>query len=207
MNKNDQLELIKRIKSLSDTGLIYAQNEYEKERYEELRSISLKLFGIVSNEPFCALSNFFMPDKDYPTPKVDIRGLVLNKAKEILLVREKLDGKWALPGGWGDIGFSPLEVIQKEILEETGLSSRVIRLLAIYDKKCHPHPPQPFYVYKLVFLCEILPGEINTSFDIEEARYFNINNLPELSEDRILKSQIEQLYQKTINEDQTVYID
>ena len=207
MNKNDQLELIKRIKSLSDTGLIYAQNEYEKERYEELRSISLKLFGIVSNEPFYALSNFFMPDKDYPTPKVDIRGLVLNKAKEILLVREKLDGKWALPGGWGDIGFSPLEVIQKEILEETGLSSRVLRLLAIYDKKCHTHHPQPFYVYKFVFLCEILPGEINTSFDIEEARYFNINNLPELSEDRILKSQIEQLYQKTVNGDQTVYID
>lgn len=207
MNKFDQLEMIKRIKSLSDTGLIYAQNEYEKERFAELRSISLKLLGIVSNEPFSALSNFFMPDKDYPTPKVDIRGLALNKVKEILLVKEKLDGKWSLPGGWGDIGFSPSEVIKKEILEETGLNSRVLRLLAIYDKKCHPHPPQPFYVYKLVFLCEILPGEFNTSFDIEDARYFNINSLPELSEDRILKSQIDQLYQKTVNGDQTVYFD
>lgn len=207
MNKDDQLELIKRIKSLSDTGLIYAQNEYEKERYEELRSISLKLLGIVSNESFSALNDFFMPNKDYPTPKVDIRGLALNKAKEILLVKEKLDGKWSLPGGWGDIGFSPSEVIKKEILEETGLSSRVLRLLAIYDKKCHPHPPQPFYVYKLVFLCEILHGEINTSFDIEEACYFNIKSLPELSEDRILKSQIKQIYQKTVNGDQTVYFD
>ena len=207
MNKFDQIEMIKRIKSLSDTGLIYAQNEYEKERFAELRSISLKLLGIVSNEPFLVLTDFFMPDKDYPTPKVDIRGLALNKAKEILLVKEKLDGKWSLPGGWGDIGFSPSEVIKKEILEETGLNSRVLRLLAIYDKKCHPHPPQPFYVYKLVFLCEILPGKFNASFDIEEARYFNINSLPELSEDRILKSQIDQLYQKTVNGDQTVYFD
>ena len=207
MNKFGQLEMIKRIKSLSDTGLIYAQNEYEKERYEELRSISLKLLGIVSNKPFSALTDFFMPNKDYPTPKVDIRGLALNKAKEVLLVKEKLDGKWSLPGGWGDIGFSPSEVIKKEIFEETGLNSRVLRLIAIYDKKCHPHPPQPFYVYKLVFLCEILPGKFNTSFDIEEARYFNIKSLPELSEDRILKSQIDQLYQKTVNGDQTVYFD
>ena len=103
MNKDDQLELIKRIKSLSDTGLIYAQNDYEKERFEELRSLSIKLLSIVSNEPFSALNDFFMPNIDYPTPKVDIRGLVLNEAKEILLVKEKLDGKWALPGGWGDI--------------------------------------------------------------------------------------------------------
>lgn len=207
MIKHNQLELIKRIKSISDIGLIYTQNEYDRERYEELRLISLKLLGIVSDEPFSALNDFFMPNKDYPTPKVDIRGLVLNKAKEILLVKEKLDGKWSLPGGWGDVGFSPSEVIQKEIKEETGLSSKVLKLLAIYDKKCHPHPPQPFYVYKLIFLCEILEGKINTSFDIEEASYFNIKNLPELSEDRILKSQIEQLYHKAIDKDQTVYFD
>ena len=207
MKKDDQLELIKRIKSLSDTGLVYAQNGYETERYEELRSISLKLLGIVSNEPLSALNDFFIPPNDYPTPKVDIRGLALNNTKEILLVKEKTDGKWSLPGGWGDIGFTPAEVIKKEIFEETGLPSRVIRFLAIYDKKCHPHPPQPFYVYKLVFLCEILPGEINTGFDIEEARYFDIKRLPELSEDRILKSQIEQLYQMAVNGDQTVYFD
>ena len=148
-----------------------------------------------------------MPAKDYPTPKVDIRGFVFNQKRELLLVKEKLDGKWSLPGGWGDIGYSPSEVIVKEIKEETGLSSKVSRLLAIYDKKCHPHPPQPFYVYKLVFLCEIFEGKINTSFDIEEVNYFEINNLPELSKDRILKSQIEQLYNKVINVDERVYFD
>ncbi|WP_103068744.1 NUDIX hydrolase [Aquimarina sediminis] len=207
MLEQNSLELIKRVKSLSEIGLVYAQDEYDKERYEELHSISLELLGIISNKPLVALNDFFMPNKDYPTPKIDIRGIVLNKENQILLVKEKLDQKWSLPGGWGDIGFSPSEVIIKEIEEETGLQSKVSRLLALYDKKCHPHPPQPFYVYKMVFLCEVIEGRIDTSFDIEEARYFDIDKLPELSEDRILQSQIEQLHTSVIKGDQKVYFD
>jgi ADP-ribose pyrophosphatase YjhB (NUDIX family) len=98
-------------------------------------------------------------------------------------------------------------VIVKEIREETGLISKVSRLLAVYDKKCHPHPPQPFYVYKLVFLCEVKEGNINSGFDIEEARYFNVENLPILSKDRILESQIRQLYGFVVNGDKKVYFD
>lgn len=207
MTKKDSLNLIKRIKSLSETGIIYNQNEYDKERYEELLAISVELLSMVSEKPLTVLNNFFIPPSDYPTPKVDIRAFSLNKANEILLVKEKLDGKWSLPGGWGDIGFSPSEVITKEIKEETGLDSKVTKLLAIYDKKCHPHPPQPFYVYKLVFLCEIFEGEINTSFDIQEANYFSIDNLPVLSEDRILKSQLLQLYKMVMENSPEVYFD
>lgn len=207
MEKINSLELIKRIKSLSEIGLVYHQNEYDKERYDELLAISIELLGIVLKKPLDVLNNFFMPSRDYPTPKVDIRSFSLNKANEILLVKEKLDGKWSLPGGWGDIGFSPSEVITKEIKEETGLDSKVTKLLAIYDKKCHPHPPQPFYVYKLVFLCELFGGDITTSFDIEEARYFSIDSLPEISEDRILKTQILQLHDMVINESSEVYFD
>ncbi len=194
MQQYQSLELIKRIKSLSETGLVYYQNEYDKERYEELFALSMELLSIVSGQSLTTLTDFLPPSKDYPTPKVDIRALILNQANELLLVKEKLDGKWALAGGWGDIGFTPSEVIAKEIQEETGLNATVSRLLAIYDKKCHPHPPQAFYVYKLVFLCEVTGGEINPSFDIEDVAYFPINHLPELSTDRILASQINQLH-------------
>lgn len=189
------LNLIKRLKTLADTGLVYADNEYEKERYEEIREIGLKLLSQITDKPFEALNDFYLPETDYPTPKVDIRALVLNEKKEILLVREKLDGKWALPGGWADMGFTPSEIAKKEVMEETGLDVNVLRLLAVFDKRCHNHPPQPFYVYKMVFLCEVIGGEIKTAFDIEDVDYFSINNLPELSEDRILKSQIEQVFQ------------
>jgi ADP-ribose pyrophosphatase YjhB (NUDIX family) len=153
------------------------------------------------------LRDFFVPVKDYPTPKVDVRGLILNEAREVLLVKESLDGKWSLPGGWAEVGFSPSEVIRKEIKEETGLDATVVRLLAVYDKKCHPHPPQPLYVYKLVFLCKAVAGSLNSGFDILDARYFAMEHLPELSEERILASQIEQTYQLAMQWENKVYFD
>ncbi|MGB3779095.1 MAG: NUDIX hydrolase [Tunicatimonas sp.] len=207
MNETNALELIKRVKALADTGLLYADNEYDKERYEELASISLQLMSATAGQSLSVLQDFFMPLKDYPTPKVDVRGLILNQADEVLLVKESLDGKWSLPGGWGEVGFSPSEVIRKEIKEETGLEATVSRLLAVYDKKCHPHPPQPLYVYKLVFWCEAVSGSLSPGFDIIDARYFAIEQLPELSEERILKAQIEQVCELAIREDHEVYSD
>ena len=207
MNEASALELVKRVKALADTGLLYADNEYDKERYEELASISLKLLSTTSGEPLPVLRDFFMPVKDYPTPKVDIRALILNEAREVLLVKESLDGKWSLPGGWGEVGFSPSEVIRKEIKEETGLDATVARLLAVYDKKCHPHPPQPLYVYKLVFLCEAVAGSLSPGFDILDVRYFALEQLPELSEERILKAQIEQIHQLALQAGSSVHFD
>jgi ADP-ribose pyrophosphatase YjhB (NUDIX family) len=207
MTKNGQLELIKRIKALSDAGLVYTENGYDVERFEEIRALSLELMGIVTKQPLDILDDFYLPEKDYPTPKVDIRGLILTDRKEILLVQERVDNKWTLPGGWGDVGYSPSEVIRKEIREETGLHAVAVRLLAVYDKKCHPHPPQPFYVYKLVFFCKVIEGSINPGFDMMAANYFDLQNLPPLSEDRILKSQIEQLYRMAIDTEKEAYYD
>ena len=207
MEEINTIELIKRIKVLADTGLLYADNEYDRERYDELASISLQLMSITAGQSFSVLRNFFMPVNDYPTPKVDVRGLILNEANEVLLVKESLDGKWSLPGGWGEVGFSPSEVIRKEIREETGLDAIVARLLAVFDKRCHPHPSQPLYVYKLVFLCEAVTGSLNPGFDIEDARYFAMEHLPELSEDRILASQIEQVYELATQEESNAHFD
>jgi len=146
MEEIQNLELIKRIKALADTGLVYAQDEYDRERYEELRELSLKLLSNVSNQPLTVLNDFFMPENEYPTAKVDVRGLVLNDKNEILMAKEQVDGKWTIPGGWADIGYTPSEVVVKEIKEETGLYCTADRLLAVFDKRKHPHPPQPFYV-------------------------------------------------------------
>lgn len=207
MDKGTQLNLIKRIKALADTGLVYGKEEYDKERYEELKEISLRLMSTVTNEPLSSLKDFFMPLVDYPTPKVDVRGLVLNHDNEILMARESEDGKWTIPGGWADVGYSPSEVVVKEIAEETGLKTKAIRLLAVYDKRCHPHPPQPFYIYKLVFLCKMEDGELRPSFDILDTAFFNLDNLPELSEDRILKPQLQQLFKMVMEDDKNVYFD
>ncbi len=207
MLNTEFLDEIKRLKSIADTGLLYSRNEYDKERYKELHDVSFKLLNKVSGLSMKDLK-FMLPEvKDYPTAKVDIRGLVISHDNKILLIQESVDGKWSLPGGWGDIGYSPKETIIKEFKEEAGLDVTADRLLAVFDKKMHPHPPQPFYVYKMVFYCKIISAEITKGFDVLDVQYFSIENLPELSEDRILKSQVELLYNKVITGNKDVYVD
>lgn len=203
----DILEKAKRLKALSDTGLLYCKNEYERNRYLELQDISLQLLGGLSGQSATELQAAFPPATDYPTAKVDIRGLLLSPDKKLLLVREQADGKWSLPGGWADVGSSPKETIVKEFAEETGLDVSVKQLLAVFDKRLHPHPPQPFYVYKFVFLCEAISAELNKGFDVLDVAYFDITDLPALSEDRILKSQIEQVYKKVQAAEGTTWFD
>ena len=201
------LEEIKRLKAIAETGLLYCNNEYDRERYNELQEMALQFISKLSGLPPAKIDELLPVSKDYPTAKVDIRGMLLSPEKKILLVRESADGKWSLPGGWGDIGFSPKETIIKEFKEETGLDVNPKHLLAVFDKKMHPHPPQPFYVYKMAFYCEAESLEVNKGLDILDVGFFDIDKLPELSEDRILKSQIEILYEKVSKGDYRAYTD
>ncbi len=205
---NDELlNELKRLKSIADIGLLYSKNEYDKERYIELQEIALSLLSKITGQQPEVVKTAFPFAKDYPTAKVDVRGLVISADKKILLVQESADNKWSLPGGWGDIGYSAKEVIVKECKEETGLDVVAESLLAVFDKKMHPHPPQPFYVYKMVFYCKAASTEMTKGFDVAGVGYFDIDDLPALSEDRILKSQIELLYKKVLDNDTSAYFD
>ncbi|MCY7335101.1 MAG: NUDIX domain-containing protein [Chamaesiphon sp.] len=52
----------------------------------------------------------------------------------MLLVREKEDDYWTLPGGWADIGESSIVGIVREVREESGYDVQVIRPIALYDR-------------------------------------------------------------------------
>lgn len=127
------LEWAKQIQAISQTGLTYAKDVYDIERYEELRRISIDILSNYTSVNKEKISLTFASDSGYATPKVDIRGVVFRENK-VLLVREKIDGAWALPGGWSDIGLSPSEVAVKEIKEESGFDVVPMRLLAVLDK-------------------------------------------------------------------------
>ena len=198
---------LKRLKNIADIGLLYSQDPYDRERYTELHEISLKMMSHLTDTPLSKITDFYAIPNDYPTPKVDIRALVLNNMNQILLVQERSDSHWSLPGGWADIGLTAREVAVKEVLEETGLTVSPTRLLAVFDKKCHPHPPQPYYVYKFVILCQWVAGDLQQAHDILDARFFDITDLPPLSENRILKSQIELVFQKAQTNDFETYFD
>jgi len=192
---------------MADIGLLYSNNEYDRELYSELKEISHQLLREATGLGKEDIKIIFPETKDYPTVKVDIRGIALNEEKKILLVRESKDGKWALPGGWADVGFTPSETVVKEFKEETGFNAKPTRLLAVFDKRKHHHPPQPFYVYKMVFQCEIISGAMQKGFDILDVQFFSVSELPELSEDRILSSQIQLLHKKILSNDSEVYYD
>jgi len=205
---NSIVNIAKRIKSIADVGLLFTENDYDIDRYKELKQLSFDILHQLTEVSLDNIKMGFNKVEDYPTPKVDVRGIVLNKEKEVLLVKERLDGKWTLPGGWCEIGLSPKENLIKEMREETGLGIEPERLLAVFDKKCHPHPPQPYYVYKLVFNC-IVTGDakFNPEYEIIDIKYFSLNNLPELSTDRILESQIRIAYNMIIKNNREVYVD
>lgn len=100
---------------------------------------------------------------------------------EILLIKEKEDDLWSLPGGWADIGESPAEATAREVREDSGYRMRAIRLVSFYDRDRHGHPPLPYDDYKLNFLCEILLNEEPVPrVDAAEVGVFGEENLPSL---------------------------
>lgn len=189
------LDYAKRLKAMSHLGLTYANNEYDAERYKELEAISLEMMHLITQQPLEALTLYFREEKEYITPKVDVRAVIFNERQEILLVKEKADGKWSLPGGWADIGLSPSEVAIKEVKEETGYDVLPHKLLAVLDKRHHPHPPHLDYVYKIFIHCDIIKAEYHEAFDILDVGFFARNAIPELSGDRILPAQIELMFE------------
>lgn len=188
------IEQLKRLHALADTGLIYSDSEYDRERYEEIKAIVNDMTRQAVRGDWNVLDKLFAVPIDYPTAKVDVRAFVLSEdGSRLLMAREKADGRWSLPGGWADVGYSASENAVKECREETGIITEAVRLLALWDKSKHPHPPEGWYVYKVVVHCRITGGALAKGFDVLDAQFFPVDDLPELSEDRILKSQIDSL--------------
>ncbi len=188
------LAYAQRLQALAQTGLAFTTNAYDRERYEELRAISVRLLAELTDEPVDKIIRVFASEEGYATPKVDVRAVVLREGPEVLLVREKVDdGRWTLPGGWADIGYSAFEMAAKEVQEETGLLVKPVRLLALFDKRKHAHPPQPWYTYKAFIQCEVQGGAIvQDTQETSGARWFRADAVSsiELSADRTTASQL-----------------
>jgi ADP-ribose pyrophosphatase YjhB (NUDIX family) len=189
----DLLEVAKRIQSIAQAGLTYSLGGYDLERYQELRDISVKMVSHMTGKNIQKVREIFASEIGYQTPKVDVRSVVFRDGK-ILLVREKIDNCWSLPGGWADVGYSPYEVAVKETHEESGFEVEPVRLLAVLDKYKHPHPSDIFHVYKIFILCRLLGGGEKTSIETSEIGFFDRFNLPELSLPRVTESQISMLF-------------
>ena len=113
-------------------------------------------------------------------------------------MREKSDGgRWTLPGGWADVGYSPFEVAVKEAREETGLIVEATRLLALFDKLKHGHPPHPWHSYKAFIQCEVRGGSLrHETSETSGAEWFHQKDLSalDLSTERVTLSQLQSTF-------------
>jgi len=200
------LEWAKQIQAIAQIGLTYTKDPYDIERYEDLRQISIDILSNYTLIEKQQLKLSFANETGYATPKVDIRGVVFNNNK-ILMVREKIDGAWALPGGWADIGHSPTEVAVKEIKEESGFAVTPVRLLAVLDKKNHDHPPEPYHIYKFFIECKIVGGKAKTGLETSEVDFFDEHALPDLSLERNTLKQIKLMFEFLRDPEKKVIID
>ncbi len=200
------LEWAKEIQAISQAGLAYTKDVYDKERFEQLRELSISIMQEYTEAGEDKIRTLFASETGYQTPKVDVRAVIFQDGK-LLLVREKADGAWALPGGWADIGLSPAEVAVKEVKEEAGYNVRAVRLLAVLDKKFHRHPPSPFHVYKMFIQCEITGGAAGIGTETSAVGFFGRDALPPLSEERNTAQQLDRLFNYDNHPDLPVWMD
>ena len=189
------IDWAKRLQAIAQTGLTYAESPYDVERYEQVRHIAAEMVAERSDVLLPRVLDLFSSDTGYATPKVDVRAVIFHNGS-MLLVRERSDGRWTLPGGWADVGEAPSECVAREAKEETGYDVRVQKLLAVYDRSKHPHePPFLFHLYKLFFRCDIVGGKATRNDEIDEIGFFTRDVIPPLSVTRITPHQIERMFE------------
>lgn len=203
--ENKWLEWARKMQTIAQAGLTYSDNIYDVDRYNSLKDLCYEIMSEYTKIDKQKITDLLI-EEGYPTPKVDIRAVIFKEGK-ILLVQEKSDKCWSLPGGWADIGLSPSEVATKEVREEAGFEIKPVKLLGVFDRKCHPHPPSLFYAYKIILLCEIVGGEAKLGVETCGVDFFSINNLPPLSKTRNTKSQIEIIFEYLKNPNKEPFFD
>lgn len=170
------LEWARQIQALSQTGYHYAENDYQRQRYQRLTEIAAEIISESAGLDYPLLEDAFRAQIGYATPRVDVRAAVFQQGK-LLLVRERQDNGWTLPGGWADVGDVPSEAAEREAWEEAGFHVKARRVIGVYDAN-RLGPLELFHAFKLVFLCDLIDGEARTSSETSEVAFFGPEAIP-----------------------------
>lgn len=184
-----------RIAALAENGLTYSRNPFEQDRYKKLRDVAAELFAMLTDRPTDELKMELSQEVGYVTPKVEVRGALVDEHDRLLMMREVVDGRWSLPGGFADPLDTPSEAVVREVREESGYGAEVVKLVGCWDRDRRGHRPRmPISIYKLFFLCRASgaqqpPDKLETL----EIGWFGIDELPELSPGRVNRWELERV--------------
>ena len=195
------------IQALAQTGLTYSRNEFDILRYRRLEEIAAQIIASHTSLPQEEILKSFRMQPGYATPKIDVRGAVIHEGR-ILLVQERLDGCWTMPGGWADVGESPSAMVRREVQEESGYQVRVEKLVAVYDANRLPGVRLEFFhAYKLIFLCTLTGGEARPSNETSAVDFFDLDQLPQLSVSRTNRQMLEEVFAHRADPDRPAAFD
>ena len=192
MKQTIWLDWAREIFSLSKAGLAYSQNEYDLERYKRLQEITAEMIASQGKLEKEAVLESFSMQAGYVTPKIDVRGAVVHDGK-ILLIQERADGRWSMPGGWADLGNAPASVAEREVWEESGYRVKAEKVVAVLDAN-RIEPMEFYHAYKIIFLCKLLDGEPRTSHETLAVDFFDPNELPPLSLFRTNEAMLQEVF-------------
>src|SRR5580693_8319035 len=162
------LQWARKVQAIAQNGLTFSQDPFDRERFEQLQQLVTAILTTELDITAGQVQGLWLGDEGYATPKVDVRGAVFDQDK-VLLVRERSDGKWTLPGGWVDVNDAPSKAVEREIFEESGYQAKAVKRAGLIDKNnpAHGHPPGIHHIYKLFFLCERTGGAPRTSLETD----------------------------------------
>jgi len=185
------LRWARELAAIAQNGLTYARSDFDVRRYEQVRRVAAEIAAAGSDVSADAADAVFAGEGGYATPKVDVRGVCFDEDGRVLLVRERDDGRWTLPGGYADVGEVPSAAVEREVAEEAGYTVRARKLLACLDRGRHgPVPPVPFSIWKLFFACEVTGTVARDQLETSEVGWFAADALPPLSIGRITPAQV-----------------
>lgn len=191
--KPEWLRWIRRVQAIARNGLTYCESPFDRERYTELEAVAAQMLAALAGSPPERVLGLLRAQDGYVTPKVDVRGVVFQDDR-LLLVRERGDGGWTLPGGWADVGCAPSEAVVAEVEQESGYRTRAVKLLAAYDRDRHGHTPLAWSVYRLFFLCELTGGVPRGSSETDAVGFFDESALPPLSASRVTEPLLRRMF-------------
>ena len=191
MNKNEKwLEWAIELQSLAQAGLFYGKDPFDMER---IRAIAAEMISYKTEIPEEKVKNLFCNEIGYQTPKLDTRAAVFQDGR-ILLVKEN-NGTWSLPGGWVDVQVSVMENVIKEVREEAGLEVTADLVIAVQDREKHNLPVYAYRVCKIFVLCSVVGGAFEPNIETVESRYFGIDELPALAEEKNNEEQVRMCFE------------
>jgi ADP-ribose pyrophosphatase YjhB (NUDIX family) len=161
---------------MAKTGLLHTKDSYDTDRYERMLAIAEAMAALTIGAEFTP-DRPYLPDVGIPTPKTGCSVAAFDGAGQVVLIQRSDNKRWALPGGYAEIGSPPSVNALRELKEETGFDAELERLVGIYDNKRFASVA-PYQFYICLFRARITAGAAATSHETIDVRLVDVADPP-----------------------------